>query len=91
MDKGREISGMGNSMAQKQKMTTEERLDVITKADEYLKVGNKAEADRLVRGLPMPLYLAEFAKEFLGADFLRKGGYNLSEVEAECGPDWLTK
>ncbi|MDR1095486.1 MAG: hypothetical protein LBL31_03780 [Spirochaetaceae bacterium] len=78
-------------MAEKQKMTTEERLDVITKADEYLKAGNKAEADRLVRGLPMPRHLAEFAKEFLGADFLRKNGYNLSEVEAECGPDWLNK
>jgi hypothetical protein len=30
-------------MTQKQKMTTEERLDVIMKADEYLEAGNKAE------------------------------------------------
>jgi hypothetical protein len=56
-----------------------------------LEAGNKAESQRLVLGLPMPTYLAKFAKEFLGADFLRKGGYNLSEVEAELGPDWLDK
>jgi hypothetical protein len=78
-------------MAEKRTMTTEERLDVMMKAHEYLEAGNKEESQRLVRGLPMPRYLAEFAKEFLGADFLIQNGYNLSEVEAECGPDWLTK
>jgi hypothetical protein len=78
-------------MAEKRKMTTEERLDVIMKAHEYMEAGNKAESQRLVLGLPMPRYLAEFAKEFSGADFLIQNGYNLTEVEAECGPDWLTK
>jgi hypothetical protein len=78
-------------MAEKRTMTTEERLEVIMKAHEYWEAGNKAESNRLVRGLPMPRHLAEFAKEFLGADFLIKGGYNLSEVEAECGPDWLNR
>ncbi|MDR0639273.1 MAG: hypothetical protein LBG27_10325 [Spirochaetaceae bacterium] len=78
-------------MSQKQMLTTEEKLDVIMKADEYLKAGNKADADRLVLGLPMPSYLAELYKELLGADFLIKGGYNLSEAEAEFGTDWLTK
>jgi hypothetical protein len=78
-------------MSQIQKMPTEERLDVITKADEYLKAGNIAEADRLVLGLPVPTYLAKYVKEFFGAEALRKGGYNLSEVEAELGPDWLDR
>jgi hypothetical protein len=78
-------------MAEKQKMTTEERLDLITKADEYLKAGNKAETDRLVLGLPVPTCLAKAVKEFFGAEALRKGGYNLSEVEAELGTDWLDK
>jgi hypothetical protein len=72
-------------------MTTEERLDVLMKADEYLKAGNKAEANRLVLGLPLPPYLAKAVKEFSGAYFLIKGGYNLSEVKAEFGPDWLTR
>jgi hypothetical protein len=78
-------------MAEKRTMTTEERLDVLMKAHEHLVAGNKAESDRLVRGLPMPPYLAKAVKEFSGADFLLKGGYNLADAEAEFGPDWLTK
>jgi hypothetical protein len=39
----------------------------------------------------MPTYLAKAVKEFFGAEALRKGGYNLSEVEAELGPDWLAQ
>jgi hypothetical protein len=34
-------------------MTIKESLDVIVKADEYLKAGNKAEANRLVLELPV--------------------------------------
>jgi hypothetical protein len=78
-------------MAEKRTMTTEERLDVLSKADEYLAAGNKAESQRLVLGLPMPPYLAKAVKEFSGVDFLLKGGYNLADAEAEFGPDWLTK
>jgi hypothetical protein len=79
-------------MSQKQTMTIHEKLEVSMKAHEYLEAGNEAEASRILREeLPLPRYLAEFAKEFLGADFLLKGKYNLSEVEAECGPDWLAK
>jgi hypothetical protein len=78
-------------MSQKQKMTTEERLDVLMKAHELREAGNAAEAQRITLELPMPTYLAEYVKEFFGAEALRKGGYNLSEVEAELGPDWLDK
>ncbi|MDR1470208.1 MAG: hypothetical protein LBT00_13065 [Spirochaetaceae bacterium] len=78
-------------MEQKRKMTTGERLDVLMKAEEYRQAGNEAEADRITLGLPMPLYMAEFVKKYFGAEALIKGGYNLSEVEAECGPDWLTR
>jgi hypothetical protein len=78
-------------MVQKQKMTTEERLDVIMKAHEYSEAGNEAEAQRLVVGLPMPTYMAKYVKDFFGAEALRKGGYDLSEAEAEFGPDWLDK
>jgi hypothetical protein len=72
-------------------MTTEERRDIFKKAHEYFEAGNKAEAVRITLQLPMPTYFAQFLKEFVGADFLIKGGYNLAEVEAELGPDWLTK
>jgi hypothetical protein len=79
-------------MSQKETMTIHEKLEVLKRADEYREAGNAAEAQRItLEELPMPRYLAEFAKEFLGADFLRKGKYNRSEVEAECGPDWLDR
>jgi hypothetical protein len=81
-------------MSQKQKMTIHEKLEVSMKVAECLKAGNKAEAVRIsLEELPMPPYLAEAVKEFSGADFLLKGryNYNLSEAEAEFGPDWLTK
>jgi hypothetical protein len=72
-------------------MTTEERLDVIMKGNECLKAGNKAEAIRIMKQVPLAPHLAKAVKEFSGADFLIKGGYNLSEAEAEFGPDWLNK
>ncbi|MDR1468171.1 MAG: hypothetical protein LBT00_02635 [Spirochaetaceae bacterium] len=78
-------------MEQKQTMTTEERLGIIMKGDEYLKAGNKAEAMRIMKQVPLAPHLAKFAKEFIGVDFLIKGGFNLSDAEAEFGPDWLTQ
>jgi hypothetical protein len=78
-------------MSQIQQMTTEEKLDVLMKAHELREAGNAAEAQRITLELPVPTYMAKFVKEFFGAETLRKGGYNLSEVEAELGPDWLDK
>jgi hypothetical protein len=78
-------------MSQKQTMTIHEKLAVAMKAHEYLKAGNTEESNRIIMELPMPPYLAKFAKEFIGTDFLIKGGYNLSEAEAEFGPGWLAQ
>jgi hypothetical protein len=81
-------------MSQKQTMTIHEKIELLMKAHEYREAGNAAEAQRIsLEELPMPPYLAKAVKEFSGADFLLKGryNYNLSEAEAEFGPDWLTK
>ncbi|MDR1468030.1 MAG: hypothetical protein LBT00_01910 [Spirochaetaceae bacterium] len=77
-------------MAEKRLMTMDEKFAVLMKVDEQLKAGNKTEAVRMTLELPMPTYIAKVVKQYLGADFLVKGGYNLAEVEAEFGPDWLT-
>jgi hypothetical protein len=61
-------------MSQKQKMTTEEKLDVLMKAHEYREAGTAAEAQRITLELSMPTYLAKAVKEFFGAEALRKGG-----------------
>jgi len=49
----------------------------------------KEGSDRLIKTIPMPPYLAKIAKETIGLDFLINGGWNLSEVEAEFGHDFL--
>ena len=38
---------------------------------------------------PLLPYLAKVIKEKVGLDFLLSTGWNMSEVEAEFGPDWL--
>jgi len=72
-------------------MTIEEKLDIGCKAAELWNAGDKEGASRLTRSIPMPPYLAKIAKEKIGVDFLVNGGWNLSEAEAEFGPDWLGK
>jgi len=77
-------------MPQAQTMTLDEKLAIGCKAAELEKAGDKEGASRLIRSIPMPPYLAKVAKEKIGLDFLINGGWNLSEVEAEFGSDWLT-
>jgi hypothetical protein len=72
-------------------MTLDEKLAISNKACELLKAGDREGYSRLIRTAPMPPYLAKIAKEKIGPDFLINGGWNLSEAEAEFGPDWLTK
>ncbi|GHU76022.1 hypothetical protein FACS189461_3080 [Spirochaetia bacterium] len=79
-------------MPQAQTMTLDEKLAIAEKAHEYKIAGNMEEYERIMRQeLPLAPYLAEFAKSHLGSDFLVKGGFNLSEAEAEFGSDWLSK
>jgi hypothetical protein len=72
-------------------MTLQEKAAISLKALELKKQGKLEEAQRVQRQIPLPPYLAKFAKEHIGVDFLIKGGWNLSEVEAEYGPQWLTQ
>jgi len=74
-----------------QTMTLDEKLALSGKLLELRKAGDTEGASRLIRSMPMPPYLAKVAKEKIGVDFLINGGWNLSEAEAEFGPDWLVK
>jgi len=78
-------------MQQAQTMTIEEKLAISNKACLLWEAGDEEGASRLTRSIPMPPYLAKMAKEKMGLDFLISGGWNLSEAEAEFGPDWLNK
>ncbi|MCL2806065.1 MAG: hypothetical protein FWD26_09015 [Treponema sp.] len=73
-----------------QTMTLDEKLTTSNKALDLLDAGDREGFSRLIRTVPMPPYLAKVMKEKMGVDFLLEGGWNLSEVEAEFGPNWLS-
>jgi len=81
-------------MPQVQLMTLEEQAAITLKAHELKKQGKLDECKRMLKQIPLPPYLAKFVKdhfEYFGEDFFEKYGWNLSEAEAEFGPDWLTR
>jgi hypothetical protein len=78
-------------MPQAQTMTLDEKLAISCKAAELRKAGDEEGASRLLRTAPMPPYLAKIYKEKVGVKQLIESGWNLSEAEAEFGPDWLNK
>jgi hypothetical protein len=78
-------------MPQSQVMSLYEKLAIGTKAIELKKQGRFEEAEKMEKQIPMPPYLAKWAKDHMGAGFLIKYGWNLSEAEAEYGHDWLNQ
>ena len=76
-------------MSQAQIMTLAEKLSVGNRAIALKNSGDRVGYERLMKTIPMPPYLAKVAKEKIGPEFLVKGGWNLSEAEAEFGSDWL--
>jgi len=77
-------------MTQNQTMTLDEKLVILNKAVALGKAGDEEGYNRLTRSVPLPPYMAKIAKETIGLDFLLNGGWNLSEVEVEYGPDFLS-
>jgi len=76
-------------MPQTQTMTIEEKIDTGIKAIELEKAGDTEGSDRLMKTIPLPPYLAKVIKEKVSLDVLLNGGWNLSEVKAEFGSNWL--
>jgi len=72
-----------------QTMTLDEKLTISNRALDLLDAGDREGYRRLIRTAPMPPYLAKVMKDKMGADYLIRGGWNLSEAEAEFGSDWL--
>ena len=72
-------------------MTIEEEAAIMVKAIELKRQGRLEESEKLRKQIPLQPYLAKFAKDHFGADFLIKYGWNLAEAEAEFGPGWITK
>jgi hypothetical protein len=78
-------------MPQAEIMSLHDQLAIGMQAIELRKQGKFEEADKLEHTIPIPAYLAKWAKKRFGAEILLKTGWNLAEADAEYGPDWLTK
>ena len=78
-------------MPQNQTMTDEEKVDIAYQSCLLKQAGDKEGASRLLKTTPLPPYLAKVIKEKVGLDCLLSLGWNLSEVEAEFGSDWLRR
>jgi hypothetical protein len=78
-------------MPQAQTMTLDEKLAISNKAFTLLEAGDREGFSRLLRTAPMPPYLAKIYKEKVGVKQLIESGWNLSEADAEFGPDWLSR
>jgi hypothetical protein len=76
-------------MPQAQIMTLDDKLAIGFKAVELWDAGDKEGYIRLMKTTPIPPYIAKIIKEKAGAKYL--ADWNLSEVEAEFGSDWLNK
>ena len=72
-------------------MTLDEKLAISNRAFSMIEAGDEEGGRRLLRTAPLPHYLAKIYKEKIGVEQLLKSGWNLSEAEAEFGPDWLTR
>ena len=72
-------------------MSLDEKLAISNKAFRLLEAGDEEGFSRLIRSAPMPPYLAKVYKEKIGVKQLIESGWNLSEAEAEFGPDWLNQ
>jgi len=78
-------------MVQQKLMTLDEKLAIGVKSAELWDAGDREGSDRLLRTMPMPPYLAKIIKEKIGMEFFARYDWNLSEVEAEFGPDYISK
>ena len=72
-----------------QTMTLDEKLAISNRAIALKQAGDREGYSRLLKTAPLPPYIAKVVKEKVGLDCLLQLGWNLSEVEAEFGSDWL--
>ena len=76
-------------MSQVKTMTLDEKLAIACKAAALHDAGDTEGYFRLMKTAPLPPYIAKVIKEKVGLEYLVNSGWNLSEVEAQFGSNWL--
>ena len=69
----------------------EDELDVLIEMAALIEQGKEEEAFKLQKKVTLPHYMGQYAKDFLEPDWLKNCGWNLSEVEAVYGKDFINK
>ena len=77
-------------MAQAEVLPLGDQLDIIVKMIALEEKGKEDEAFKLRKKIPLPAYMAQYAKEFLGVEFLKNCGWSMAEAEAVYGKDFLS-
>jgi hypothetical protein len=72
-------------------MTLHENLEIGVKAAALWDAGKEDEAIDIIKTTPLPPWLAKVWKEKVGLESLRQSGWNMTEVEAAYGQEWLNK
>ena len=75
----------------KKVMPLHNKLDMMLKLHELEAQGRKEDAATLKKQIPLPAYLAKFAKDHLGTEFVQNLGWSMAEAEANYGSDWLVR
>jgi hypothetical protein len=72
-------------------MTLDERLAIGMESNRLRREGKEEEALALDKKRPMPAYMARILMEKVdwGKEYLQNCGWNMAEVEAKYGKDWL--
>ena len=70
-------------------MTEIEKIDTAYQAALLRRAGDEEGAEHLLKAIYLSPCLAQIAKDKIGMDFLLNSGWNLSEVGAEFGTDFL--
>ena len=79
-----------NQVKQMAVESEEDELDILLKMATLEKQGKTDEAFKLRAKVPLPHYMGKYAKKYFGLDFLKNCGWNMSEVEAKYGKEFLT-
>jgi len=75
----------------KKVMPLGDKLDMMLKLHDLETQGKKEEAAALKQQIPLPAYLAKWAKDHMGAKFVQDLGWSMAEAEANYGSDWLSR
>ena len=74
-----------------QKISHEERLNILNQYLKFIEHGNFDEAKRIIQQLPLAPELADIFKRTLGTEYLKNSGFDLSLAEESYGKEWLTR